>query len=89
MIRVGPGCPQDPRAAPGIAEASPHRLGKISLGDIVRTAGKEQQASGGGYRGGEAGELAIAAQRRRQILARLGEGGRVGDDDVEALTGSG
>ena len=40
-------------------------------------------------RGGEPRQLAITAQCRRHILARLGEGGRIGDDDVEALACSG
>ena len=31
MIGIGPGNPQDARAAPGIAEAAPHRLGKLGL----------------------------------------------------------
>jgi hypothetical protein len=41
VIGVGPDNPQDSRAAPGIAEAVPHRLGKLNFRDIVRTAGEE------------------------------------------------
>jgi hypothetical protein len=55
----------------------------------VGAAGEKQYASGGSHRGGKTRELAITAQRRGDILARLRESGRIGDDDVEALAGSG
>ena len=42
-----------------------------------------------GQRWRQPGELAIAAQRRRHLLARFGEGRRVGDHKVEALAGLG
>src|SRR5271167_264970 len=89
MISIGPGDPQDAPAASGVAEAAPYRLGKLRVGDIVRAAGEKKYASGRSHRGAEARELAIAAQRRGDILARLRESGRIGDDDVEALAGSG
>src|SRR5262249_40955402 len=62
---------------------------KFRLSHIVRATGKEQQASRGGYRGGEAGQLAIPPQRRLDVAARLRGGRRVGDDDVETFSGSG
>src|SRR6516162_11210008 len=89
MIGVGPGDPQDARAAPGVAQAAPYRLGELRLCHIVRAAGEKQYPPGGSHRGGQARELAIAAQCGGDILARLRESGRIGDDDVEALAGGG
>src|SRR5215472_8108353 len=89
MIRIGPGDANDARTSPGVRETAAHRLGKFRLSHIVRATGEEQQASRGGYRGGEAGQLAIPAQRRLNVAARLREGRRIGDDDVETFAGSG
>jgi len=89
MIGVGPGDPQDARAAPGVAQAAPYRLGKLRLCHIVRAAGEKQYSPGGSHRGGEARELAIAAQCGGDILTRLRESGGIGDDNIEALAGSG
>src|SRR5262245_5656286 len=86
MIGVGSDNPQDACGTPGIAEPAPRCFGKLDLSDIMRAAGEEQHTPRGGYRGGEAGELAITAQRRRHILAGFGECGWVCDHDVEALT---
>ena len=62
-----------------MASAKARQLG------VVRARGKEEEAALGDERAGEMGELAVAAQAGADILLRLDEGGRVGDDDVEAL----
>src|SRR5581483_6681579 len=89
VVRRGAGGADDAAAAPGIAEAAPHRLGKLGGADIVRARGGEHEAARRGQLRGKAGELAVAPQRRRHVALRPGEGGRIGDDDVEALAGGG
>jgi len=60
--------------APGVGQPAPYRLAKLRLPDIERAGGEKEDAAIGGQRGGEASQLAVAAQRRRDILSRLGEG---------------
>src|SRR6185312_7832751 len=83
MIGGGAGAEKNSGVARGIVEAAAHRIGEIVDADIVRARRDEQEAAGRDARGGEARELAIAAQARAQILARFHEGGRVGDHDIE------
>ena len=81
--------PQDAGDTPGIGEAAAHRFGEFGDPDIVRTRRQEQKPGRRGQLGGEMGELAIAAQRRRGRALRAGKRRRVGDHDVEALSGGG
>src|ERR1700693_2845135 len=80
---------QDAVAAPGIGEAAPHRLGEIRRGDTMRARSQKQEPARRGEPGAKPSELALAAQCRRRVLFGAGEGRRIGDDDVEALTLSG
>ncbi len=89
MIGPGAGVAQDAIGAAGIGEAAPHRFGKILDRDIVRAGSQKQEPARGGEPGGKPGQLAVAAQRRRRILFRAGEGRRIGNDDVEALAPAG
>src|SRR5207248_10987154 len=62
-----------------------YRLGELRPTDMERAGSDEQDAAARGHGGGEARQLAVAAQCRRHLLARFGEGRRIRDDDVEAF----
>ena len=89
MIGPRAGVAQDTPAAAGVREATPHRFGELGRADIVGAGGEKQDTAGRGQRRSEACELAIAANCGRHFLARFCEGRRVGDDDVETLSGGG
>src|SRR5207248_4967640 len=87
MIGAGARAAQDAPAASGIAKTTSRRVGEVSNGDIMRAGGEEQKPAGSGQLSSKPRQLAVAAQRRRNVPLRAREGRRVGDDDVEALAG--
>ena len=56
---------------------------------MERARGKKQYATWCGHSGAEAGEFAIAAQRRRRFPTGFREGRRIGNDDVKTLARGG
>ena len=71
--------------APRAADAPDRRVRELARRDVVAARGEEQEAARRHQRRRQPRQLGIALERRRLVLAALGEGGRVGDHDVEAL----
>src|SRR6267142_210775 len=69
----------------GIAEAARHLLAEVLDRHVVGAGGDEEEAARLHQGGRQPGQLAVAARRLVQLLLRLHEGRRIGDDDVEPL----
>ena len=89
MVGIGAGEAQDAAGAARIGQATAHRLGKLCGADVERAGSDKQDPAARSDRGGEACELAVAAQCDWNILARSGKGGRISHHDVEAFAASG